>query len=352
MATREKSGGETQPAAGEQAASATNGERPNEPEGWWNDPETSIHQMNVWQRIARLKAELGPVRLDGEFREKAKNNEEQGKLRFRFTSHSHLMDHVRQRMGQLGIVIVPEMKGISEEVVEGEYRNTTRVKATLHFTVVDAFSGTSFGPYEWIGEGSDYGDKAVNKAGTIGHKFWLLKFLELSAGDKDFDPDASNPLEEAGGRRRATQDARRPDASSAPPTSSAERDKTAADLLALGKLVGADGGGNQKKGAPRWFEGKVAATILHNSGERSKSTYARLSPEGWAKGTKATLAEIAKEHEQWCGESCEHFKAAEAPVDERAETEEAAKEPLEVEQKSGGDGPKMDAEAADTGYPG
>jgi hypothetical protein len=182
----------------------------------------------------------------------------------------------------------------------------------MRFTIVDAFSGEKHGPFEWIGEGSDFGDKSVNKAATIGHKFWLQKLLEVAAEDSEADPDSGNPMEEQGGRRR--RDPVRSTPEEAPVAGQAERDAERAALLELAQLVGVDSSGERKPRAPKWFAGKVDAKLrVHGVQQKYNGPLERMPQAVWEQAVASTRADILQEHAEWCGPDCIHVVPQASP---------------------------------------
>jgi len=63
------------------------------------------------------------------------------------------------------------------------------LKIKFHFVSIDGSSVESV----VIGEGMDSGDKASNKAMSIGHKYALLQAFLIPTDDKEKDPDYNTP---------------------------------------------------------------------------------------------------------------------------------------------------------------
>jgi hypothetical protein len=140
-------------------------------------PGESARALNLYQKLAKVMADVGSV-------EKTGHN---AFHKYAFIEQGVLMAKLRPLLAEAGIVILPEITSV-------QYRKEgTVAQCAMAFTLVNADNPEErIGPLAWAAEGEDKGDKAVNKAGTSGHKYFLLKLFLVS--DKD-DPDAETTTE-------------------------------------------------------------------------------------------------------------------------------------------------------------
>ena len=104
---------------------------------------------------------------------------------YRFIEQALMMAVLRPLFVEHGIVILPEILGTDWHRPEGAKQTTARCQ--MRFTLINADNPAEKVECLWSSEGADMGDKGVNKAGTSGEKYFLMKLFMLS--DKD-EPDA------------------------------------------------------------------------------------------------------------------------------------------------------------------
>ena len=135
---------------------------------------------NIHEAIAAVYSEVGYVQ-----KTRAQN------LNYTFAGERALIEALRPAMVENGIYMhVTDVRDVAEEWYEtskGAQMHRSRIVATVRFT--HAPSGT------WIdsaatGEGSDSGDKSMNKALTGAFKYALRQTFCIETGD---DPDGSHP---------------------------------------------------------------------------------------------------------------------------------------------------------------
>jgi hypothetical protein len=156
---------------------------------------------NLYQRIAAVMDEVGSIPKTG--RNTSQN--------YAFIEQAMMMAILRPLFVRHGVVILPEIVSTAWDRPEGARMVTARCQ--MRMTVVNVDDPRERIDCLWTGEGADMGDKAVNKAGTSGLKYFLMKLLMLS--DKD-DPDAESPEEPARERSYAGRADSRPAASKTP----------------------------------------------------------------------------------------------------------------------------------------
>jgi hypothetical protein len=150
------------------------------------------------QKIAKAALDVG-----GKLNPDKRNNEQ----RYDYLSADKILSVCGQALFTQGVVVVPEI--VAQETAPFEYtdqygkskrRYDSRVDFVFHIT-----DGEDTNERRWYGMGSDYTvpDKALYKAITSGHKYFLMKLLCVGAGNEDSEhEDAPQPA--------ARQQAQRP----------------------------------------------------------------------------------------------------------------------------------------------
>ena len=111
---------------------------------------------------------------------------------FSYTSSSQVLSAVREKMNELGLLLVTHVT--NHHLIEKE-TGTVDKSRTTYFTELDIFmewvdteSGETY-TIPWYGQGVDLaGEKGVGKALTYAEKYFILKQFNIPT-DKD-DPDA------------------------------------------------------------------------------------------------------------------------------------------------------------------
>lgn len=136
---------------------------------------------NIVSKLSKVVGALGSFAPD-------KTNTQQ---RYDYISADQVLSRVGVALAAEGIMIIP---AISEEAVElvNPKPNQTRYDATvaLEMNITD---GESSMVQQWVGRGSDYGvpDKALYKAITSGHKYFLMKLFNIGVGNDDGEHEES-----------------------------------------------------------------------------------------------------------------------------------------------------------------
>lgn len=115
-----------------------------------------------------------------------KTNKEQ---QYDYLSADMILAIAGQALADNGVTIFPS---VTDEALmtnehtgrDGKPKQRFDAKVTMGFTL--SYGGSSLS-FPWIGRGSDYSvpDKAVYKAITSGHKYFLMKLLNIGAGNED-----------------------------------------------------------------------------------------------------------------------------------------------------------------------
>ncbi len=108
---------------------------------------------------------------------------------YSYISADKILDRAGKELAKVGIVILPSI--ISEETVKLEYtdnygKTKTRFDSTVHFSMLIT-DGTGELTIPWRGRGNDFAvpDKSLYKAITSGHKYFLMKLLNIGVGNED-----------------------------------------------------------------------------------------------------------------------------------------------------------------------
>lgn len=136
------------------------------------------------QKIAEASIAVGKFAAD-------KRNKEQG---YDYISADQVLAKAGDAIARAGFAVMP---GISDVVLTFTERQgkSPRIDARVEF-IMRLTDGETDIQDAWIGYGSDYSvpDKAVYKAITSGHKYYLMKLLNIGAGNDDSDHDEPEPV--------------------------------------------------------------------------------------------------------------------------------------------------------------
>lgn len=122
---------------------------------------------------------------------------------FKYRGIDDVMNELHTALANNGVFIVPEV--LEEVRSTGKSKNGgdlyyTRLKIRFTFYAEDGSSVSSV----VIGEAMDSGDKASNKALSIGLKYAMLQVFCIPT-EEEKDPDAQSPQPQAGSMKKAPQ---------------------------------------------------------------------------------------------------------------------------------------------------
>lgn len=124
-----------------------------------------------------------------------KDRKLEGGARYNYLSEEKVTAEVHAAFADIGICIVPICMEILENredtTLAGNAVHVTRIRVT--YQLMDAQDGSTL-TLQSLGEGSDSGDKCLNKCMTAAYKYALRESLIISTGD---DPDAVPIVEDA-----------------------------------------------------------------------------------------------------------------------------------------------------------
>lgn len=127
-----------------------------------------------------------------------KTNKDQG---YDYLSADKILTVCGQALAGQGVALFPAIMEMSAETVtylktwKGGSEEKTRYDARVQF-LMKLSDGEDTQDLLWYGLGSDYAvpDKAVYKAITSGHKYFLMKLLNVGAGNEDGEHEASEEV--------------------------------------------------------------------------------------------------------------------------------------------------------------
>jgi len=143
-------------------------------------------QMNIFQKLVEVRKAVPYLK------------KENSGYQFNYVSSSQVLGNLKQRMDELGVLLMPKVVG--KKVTIDTYEKTDakgNVKRTVDyfteldmtFTWINADSPEQTIECPWYGQGIDTaGEKGVGKALTYAEKYFMLKFFNIPT-DKD-DPDS------------------------------------------------------------------------------------------------------------------------------------------------------------------
>ncbi len=153
---------------------------------------------NLYQRLAAVYDDVEAIRKTG-------RNREQG---YDFIEQAVIAGTIRQLLARHGLVLKTEIEGWDSSTIESKSgMKGEKIIMRLRFTLINIDTPTEREVYEgWPGEGTDYGDKAFNKASTIGQKYFLIRQFLIS--DKDPDEESTEAVKSQPAQAKPVQSAK------------------------------------------------------------------------------------------------------------------------------------------------
>lgn len=109
---------------------------------------------------------------------------------YEYVSGSKVLDAVRPRMDELGLLLVQEVEDIRNERVDYSTRNGAKsemfTSVSMLFTWVDTETGEKL-PVRFAANGCNGWDKGLGSALTYGERYFLLKFFHIATDEDDVD---------------------------------------------------------------------------------------------------------------------------------------------------------------------
>lgn len=142
--------------------------------------------MTLAEKIAKASLAVGSLAAD-------KTNKDQN---YDYISADQILSKAGAALAGVGVVLFPAI--LDEDVTRLEYTNQynktiSRYDARITFNMILSDGETSLESV-WIGRGSDYAvpDKALYKAITSGHKYYLMKLLNIGVGNEDGEHESED----------------------------------------------------------------------------------------------------------------------------------------------------------------
>ena len=107
---------------------------------------------------------------------------------YEYISADLVLERGGQALAKQGLILIPSILDSKTEQVEYTAGSNSKkridAKVIFQMTLTD---GESMFTESWVGCGSDFSapDKALYKAITSGHKYFLMKILQISIGNSD-----------------------------------------------------------------------------------------------------------------------------------------------------------------------
>jgi hypothetical protein len=141
--------------------------------------------MNLAQKIAKASAAIG-----GKLKADARNQEQ----KYNYISADKILSVCGQALADVGVTVFPSVVGDVMDVFD-RGNNKVRYDATVTF-MMHVSDGETSVDLPWIGRGSDYTvpDKALYKAITSGHKYFVAKLFNIGEGNEDSEHEAAEPV--------------------------------------------------------------------------------------------------------------------------------------------------------------
>ena len=151
---------------------------------------------NLFSKIAAVSKAVGALEPD-------KRNQQQ---KYDYISADKILDRVGCEMARVGLVIIPALVDEHIEAIPWKQGHRYDVRVDIEMMIADSDGNTL--TMMWFGRGSDYSvpDKAMYKAITSGHKYFLVKLFNVGAGNEDSEHDAPQVRNNAEPQRPALPD--------------------------------------------------------------------------------------------------------------------------------------------------
>lgn len=138
--------------------------------------------MNLFQKLVEIQKSVRAL---------GKNSSAGvGASSYQYVSGSKVLDFIRPKMDELGILLVPQIDSIENERID--YQTKTGAKSELlskvnmTFTWIDAESGEKL-PVPFGANGMNNWDKGLGSALTYAERYFLLKFFHIATDEDDVD---------------------------------------------------------------------------------------------------------------------------------------------------------------------
>ena len=140
----------------------------------------SDKQLSLASRLALASLDLRGWQAD-------KRNKEQN---YDYISADAVLNRAGDALGKQGVVVIPSIIDHGYDIFTTP-NGKNRYDAWVSFDMTMVCDGGEVLTCKWFGRGSDYTvvDKAAYKAITSGHKYFLMKLLNIGVGNEDSEHD-------------------------------------------------------------------------------------------------------------------------------------------------------------------
>lgn len=113
---------------------------------------------------------------------------------YQYVSGSKLLDYVRPKMDELGLLLIPHTADFSEREVNTGKRNEVLVTLHKEYTWCDVDSGETL-TTSFVAQGCNGWDKGLGSAETYAERYFLLKFFHIATDSDDVDAIVREPMD-------------------------------------------------------------------------------------------------------------------------------------------------------------
>lgn len=134
--------------------------------------------MNLYQKLVEIQKSVRSLAKDSYANS------------YQYVSGSKVLDAVRERMDQLGVLLVQQIDSIENTRIDYQVKNGSKSemlsKVMMTFTWIDAESGDKL-PVPFGANGMNNWDKGLGSALTYAERYFLLKFFHIATDEDDVD---------------------------------------------------------------------------------------------------------------------------------------------------------------------
>ena len=109
---------------------------------------------------------------------------------YTYVSGSKVLNIIRPKMDELGLLLIPEIEGISNERIDYSTRNGNRSEMFTTIQATFAWVDTDSGEerrVRFYANGQNGWDKGLGSAITYAERYFLLKFFHIATDEDDVD---------------------------------------------------------------------------------------------------------------------------------------------------------------------
>lgn len=134
--------------------------------------------MNLYQKLVEIQKTVRGLGKDASAQT------------YQYVSGAKVLDRIRPKMDELGVLLVQEIDEIDNERVDYAVKSGSKSellsKVTMTFTWIDAESGEKL-PVKFGANGMNNWDKGLGSALTYAERYFLLKFFHIATDEDDVD---------------------------------------------------------------------------------------------------------------------------------------------------------------------